>query len=360
MDATTYGVTKRYTTPFGAPRGEKAANWPDDKAFLGKPADEGTGLTHVGAREYDPGIGQFISVDPLLETDKPQTLNGYSYAANSPVTHSDPTGLRLACGGAGGAQEACPTRPDGTQGNGRLNEAVDYTKSGTSRTDNFGHTGTTGSTAPADYRCGFPGCSAGMLGYGPNVDKYVNAGLPYRPPVPDAFDWAADRLGLGDEWDSCDSGNSLLGCGAYALAVFLKVRGADDGSDSPDGSDGKRKRGKGGERDGDDDFISIYKAPQRGQGEFQEKFGYLAKNFPNTKGNPYENGFVYFAKERKLAESYARSYGEGVMEVRIPTVDYRDEFEQYEKPYQGGPLTELEIPNTVVEDLNKYWRELRK
>ncbi|WP_405569679.1 RHS repeat-associated core domain-containing protein [Streptomyces phaeochromogenes] len=360
MDATTYGVTKRYTTPFGAPRGEKAANWPDDKAFLGKPADEGTGLTHVGAREYDPGIGQFISVDPLLETDKLQTLNGYSYAANSPVTHSDPTGLRLACGGAGGAQEACPTRPDGTQGNGRPNEAVDYTKSGTSRTDNFGHTGTTGSTAPADYRCGFPGCSAGMLGYGPNVDKYVNAGLPYRPPVPDAFDWAADRLGLGDEWDSCDSGNSLLGCGAYALAVFLKIRGADDGSDSPDGSDGKRKRGKGGERDGDDDFISIYKAPQRGQGEFQEKFGYLAKNFPNTKGNPYENGFVYFAKERKLAESYARSYGEGVMEVRIPTVDYRDEFEQYEKPYQGGPLTELEIPNTVVEDLNKYWRELRK
>ncbi|MEU9957338.1 RHS repeat-associated core domain-containing protein [Streptomyces sp. NPDC050982] len=139
MDATTYAVTKRYTMPFGAPRGEKAANWPDDKAFLGKPADEGTGLTHVGAREYDPGIGQFISVDPLLETDKPQTLNGYSYAANSPVTHSDPTGLGLACGGAGGAQEACPKRPDGTPGNGRPNEAVDYTKSGTSSFNSAGN-----------------------------------------------------------------------------------------------------------------------------------------------------------------------------------------------------------------------------
>ncbi len=96
MDATTYAVTKRYTTPFGAPRGEQAGNWPDDKGFLGKPADDTTGLTHIGAREYDPGIGQFISVDPVLDADRTQTLNGYSYAGNSPVTYSDPTGLRLA------------------------------------------------------------------------------------------------------------------------------------------------------------------------------------------------------------------------------------------------------------------------
>ncbi|WP_086025944.1 RHS repeat-associated core domain-containing protein [Streptomyces viridochromogenes] len=128
LDASIYAVTKRYTSLFGASRGTKATNWPDDKAFLGKPADESTGLTHVGAREYDPGIGQFISVDPLLEVDKHQTLNGYSYAVQNPLTHSDPTGMGLACGGAGGSQEGCPTRPDGTPGNGRPNEAVDYSK----------------------------------------------------------------------------------------------------------------------------------------------------------------------------------------------------------------------------------------
>ncbi|WP_331758859.1 RHS repeat-associated core domain-containing protein [Streptomyces anulatus] len=94
-DATTQAVTKRYSTPFGAPRGTKPASWPDDKAFLGKPADSATGLTHIGAREYDPGIGQFISVDPLLEIDKHQTLNGYSYAGQSPATNSDPTGTCL-------------------------------------------------------------------------------------------------------------------------------------------------------------------------------------------------------------------------------------------------------------------------
>ncbi|WSB02518.1 polymorphic toxin-type HINT domain-containing protein [Streptomyces sp. NBC_01794] len=93
LDATTQAITKRFTTPFGAPRGGAVGTWPDDKAFLGKPADTTTGLTHIGAREYDPGIGQFISVDPVLAPDQHQSLNGYAYANNAPVTSSDPSGL---------------------------------------------------------------------------------------------------------------------------------------------------------------------------------------------------------------------------------------------------------------------------
>ncbi|MFI9726282.1 RHS repeat-associated core domain-containing protein [Streptomyces sp. NPDC052092] len=132
IEAGTFTPTKRYTTPFGAPRGpQQYGLWPDDKGFLGKPRDTNTGLTHIGARAYDPITAQFISADPLLELDKHQTLNGYSYAAQNPLTHSDPSGMGLACGGAGGSSEGCPTRPGGDKGNGRPNEAVEGPPTGT-------------------------------------------------------------------------------------------------------------------------------------------------------------------------------------------------------------------------------------
>ncbi|WP_285565235.1 RHS repeat-associated core domain-containing protein [Streptomyces sp. RTGN2] len=102
VDATTQAITRRYTKPFGESRGTAPTAWPDDKGFLGKPTDADTGLTHVGAREYDPATGRFLSVDPVLAPDDHESLNGYAYANNTPVTLSDPTGLRPdgACGGA--------------------------------------------------------------------------------------------------------------------------------------------------------------------------------------------------------------------------------------------------------------------
>ncbi|MCX5417292.1 polymorphic toxin-type HINT domain-containing protein [Streptomyces sp. NBC_00059] len=103
-------VSKRHMTPFGAERGAPVGSaWPDDKGFLGRTSDETTGLTHMGARQYDPAIGQFISVDPVLDPGQPQSLNGYSYANNTPVTASDPSGLWCdSCNDGKGW-----TRPDG-------------------------------------------------------------------------------------------------------------------------------------------------------------------------------------------------------------------------------------------------------
>ncbi|MFF1446248.1 polymorphic toxin type 28 domain-containing protein [Streptomyces sp. NPDC058295] len=94
VDAITQAVTRRYTKPFGESRGATPSVWPDDKGFLGKPVDADTGLTHVGAREYDPVTGRFLSVDPVLAPEDHESLNGYAYANNTPVTKSDPTGLR--------------------------------------------------------------------------------------------------------------------------------------------------------------------------------------------------------------------------------------------------------------------------
>ncbi|MFF7642384.1 putative T7SS-secreted protein [Streptomyces canus] len=102
---------------------------------------------------------------------------------------------------------------------------------------------------------------------------------------------------------------------------------------------------------------SLYKAPQRGQGQHQYDNGYLADDFPGGADDPYMNGMAYFAKERELAESYAKFYKEGVIEVRMPVADYERYFAKFEHPYEGGPLTELEIPNTDVERLNNYPRE---
>lgn len=55
---------------------------------------EHTGLVYLGVRAYDPVIGRFISIDPLQGHDDPLQWHGYAYANNSPITYSDPDGLK--------------------------------------------------------------------------------------------------------------------------------------------------------------------------------------------------------------------------------------------------------------------------
>ncbi|WP_280725351.1 polymorphic toxin-type HINT domain-containing protein [Kitasatospora sp. MAA4] len=88
-------VTRRLTDPFGNPRGSQpaAGTWAGDKGFVGGTQDPVTGLTNLGAREYDPVHGRFLNPDPLLDTSDPQQWNGYAYSSNDPVNSSDPTGL---------------------------------------------------------------------------------------------------------------------------------------------------------------------------------------------------------------------------------------------------------------------------
>ncbi|MET9678043.1 RHS repeat-associated core domain-containing protein, partial [Streptomyces sp. NPDC006482] len=93
FSSTTLTFNRRKSLPYGGQRGAAPAFWPGQKGFVGGDIDTTTGLTHIGAREYDSALGQFISVDPVLAVDAPQSLNGYSYANNTPVTTSDPTGM---------------------------------------------------------------------------------------------------------------------------------------------------------------------------------------------------------------------------------------------------------------------------
>ncbi|CCK29320.1 extracellular RHS repeat protein [Streptomyces davaonensis JCM 4913] len=88
-------VTRRAFKPYGELRGTKPTSWPNKRSYLGVGIDDtGTGLTHIGAREYDQTSGRFLSADPLIDISDPLQMNGYSYAKNSPVSTSDPDGLR--------------------------------------------------------------------------------------------------------------------------------------------------------------------------------------------------------------------------------------------------------------------------
>ena len=130
VNAATQQATTRRQTPYGTPRGATAGPWPNTRGYLGGTTDN-TGLTHLGAREYDPTIGRFISVDPLHIVAEPQQWNGYAYTENNPTTYSDPSGL-------GRTPEDDATnepRGDGSPNTGRDRKAVTAVDNGDGSVD---------------------------------------------------------------------------------------------------------------------------------------------------------------------------------------------------------------------------------
>jgi RHS repeat-associated protein len=48
---------------------------------------------HMGAREYDPSLGRWLSADTIVpEPENPQSLNRYAYVYNNPLKYVDPSG----------------------------------------------------------------------------------------------------------------------------------------------------------------------------------------------------------------------------------------------------------------------------
>jgi len=87
-------ATYRSYTPYGDVRGSSPASWPGQRAWLGVgTTDTNTGLTNVGAREYEPSTGRFISRDPVFSADDAQNIGGYTYSGNDPLNKMDPSGL---------------------------------------------------------------------------------------------------------------------------------------------------------------------------------------------------------------------------------------------------------------------------
>jgi RHS repeat-associated protein len=201
-------VSKRYFTPFGESRRGGTGTWKDDKAFLGMSADGATGLTHIGAREYDPSTGRFISVDPQLTLDQHQSLNGYSYANNTPVTQSDPTGLESCypnyCSGSNGTYDTY--KPENDPASDKYDGSSH--DSGTAATTSTGNTVISGTPS-----CGVvPLAPCGVIP-GPVIGPAPTY-LPYIPPGIAHPDYLKAReCGVMPILLSCNPEDAVLGGG---------------------------------------------------------------------------------------------------------------------------------------------------
>jgi RHS repeat-associated protein len=68
--------------------------------------DPATGQVDMLTRMYEPGLGRFLTRDVLFGNPAdPISLNQFGYGGASPVTYSDPTGMRIEHGGSGGSVE---------------------------------------------------------------------------------------------------------------------------------------------------------------------------------------------------------------------------------------------------------------
>jgi len=82
--------------PYGRVRYEERTEFNSAYKYTDKELDKVSGLQYNEARYYNNVIGQFISVDPLSETDErfgdPQRWNSFAYGRGNPLVFTDPSG----------------------------------------------------------------------------------------------------------------------------------------------------------------------------------------------------------------------------------------------------------------------------
>ena len=89
VNAATGASTAQRFLPYGAPRGGGITA--TDRGWIGQTKDASTGLQYLNARYYDPAIGRFTAVDPIIDTEQPGSLDRFGYGA-----------LRISAGSKGG------------------------------------------------------------------------------------------------------------------------------------------------------------------------------------------------------------------------------------------------------------------
>ena len=100
MDQTGAVVDRLKYAPFGARRFAGALAAPTTQksegvksGFTGHEPDDELGLINMRGRVYDPGLGKFLTPDPVVNPWSSQGLNKYGYVLNNPLNRVDPSGF---------------------------------------------------------------------------------------------------------------------------------------------------------------------------------------------------------------------------------------------------------------------------
>ncbi|WP_255322933.1 RHS repeat-associated core domain-containing protein [Lysobacter sp. K5869] len=132
-DANQNVVEWRIYEPFGATEQGGMQSGP---GYTGHVGDESTQLWYMQQRYYDPGIGRFVSPDPVVVgAGSGVNFNRYWYANNNPYRFVDPDG-RYTCAGSKPscatvedalqkARQAAEGLPEGSSERTRLTQVVD-------------------------------------------------------------------------------------------------------------------------------------------------------------------------------------------------------------------------------------------
>jgi RHS repeat-associated protein len=216
IDAATLATSRRRSKPYGEDRSTTPAGWAGTKGYVGGTKDISS-YTHLGARDYDPTTGRFISVDPIMDQTDPDQWNPYAYSRNSPVTFSDPAGTHFTCGNDDpfGNGECPPTplppgEPDEDRGG--------QPGSGSQTAGRGGHN--TGGNGNKNSGGGTDGCSGG--------DRQTGACLPGN-----GGDGTGGPRLMGTPTSpdnarpSGDGTRSTQFCGIARMAIFLVSVGGD-------------------------------------------------------------------------------------------------------------------------------------
>jgi len=92
-DASGNVLWKENYQPYGDKLNKQPASASNKIGFHGKPFDDNTGLSYMGARYYNPLLGRFTGIDPAgVNPEEGQTFNRYAYGNNNPYKYVDPDG----------------------------------------------------------------------------------------------------------------------------------------------------------------------------------------------------------------------------------------------------------------------------